>query len=977
MAQVTSGTVNTSKYDGRYYQLSWTAKQDVNTNKSTISWTLKAVGGNSSWYAERTLKLVIAGSTVYSKTSRVERYAGTIKTGTVTISHNTTGNASFSVSLQVAVYTSSVNCTGSGTFQLKTIPRASSISFGSSNVKPNASQTVNISRASSSFTHTLTYSCNGVTGTIATKTTSTSVSFTVPASLIAKSPNANQTMTVTCTTYSGNTAIGSKSATFTIGYYSPSTVSASSGRTLGSSMSVTISRNSSLFTHSMWYSFGSKTWQWIGGSLSTSASFTPPLSLCSEFPNATSGSIAIILRTYYGSTQIGSDKYYYYDMSVPSSVVPSVSSISLSEATSGLASAFGVYVKDKSTLNVKVNASGSYGSTIKTYRTSLDGITYTTQSFVSDSFNESGTLTITSTVTDSRGRTATKTTTINVVDYFRPEINKFFVHRCLENGTLDDNGTFVKVTYAYKIAPINNKNTKKASIQYLDKSSGDWISIAEFTDVYSKDSEYISTQEFSLDSAYQFRLLVEDYFYQDENGAKYRQNITSGYTLMNYHSSGKAIGFRKVADREEGFQFGDFIYDQWDTVITNGLAVYGGDPNTTLESLIMTSTNSPSGQAMYFFTFFSSNKSETQNCGQIAVPYYYNGTQSMYWRYRFGGEWSDWFKIANTSDLKWGNITGKPSTFPPSSHTHSYLSLNGGTLTGLLKANSGIVIPNEGSTAEPNNRIMGITTSGAYHHLLSISSNNNCCLNYGGYKDGIGNLNLYTSDGVNIYTKNNSSSYITGTSLSFYGAYSTGFFIACRWADNAVHDIVSRSSDGLASYIGPGSLDSSYKTTTNVRGYYVRLYAHSGGAVYLGSSGSTAVTSDRNLKKDIYDLNDKYVTFFNNLRPITYKYSESGHRDHIGFIAQEVEEALEKAELTSEEFAGLVIDENITLNPNHDSSLSDEENKANEIHYDKLYSLRYEEFIALNTYMIQKQQKEIDDLKKQIEELKTLVKGAQ
>ena len=39
-----------------------------------------------------------------------------------------------------------------------------------------------------------------------------------------------------------------------------------------------------------------------------------------------------------------------------------------------------------------------------------------------------------------------------------------------------------------------------------------------------------------------------------------------------------------------------------------------------------------------------------------------------------------------------------------------------------------------------------------------------------------------------------------------------------------------------------------------------------------------------------------------------------------------------------------------------------------------VYSLNYSEFIALNTAMIQKQQSEIDEMKKEIEELKLLIK---
>ena len=153
------------------------------------------------------------------------------------------------------------------------------------------------------------------------------------------------------------------------------------------------------------------------------------------------------------------------------------------------------------------------------------------------------------------------------------------------------------------------------------------------------------------------------------------------------------------------------------------------------------------------------------------------------------------------------------------------------------------------------------------------------------------------------------------------------------------------------------------------------MYNH-GGGTYLGSSGSTAITSDRNLKRDIYDVDDKYIDFFSKLRPVSYKYNAKeniGHRDHIGYIAQEVEEALLSSGLTTEQFAGICIENDVDLDFNYDSSLTEEEIEANKIHYDKLYSLRYEEFIALNTHMIQKCLSKIEDMQKEIYELKATI----
>ena len=84
---------------------------------------------------------------------------------------------------------------------------------------------------------------------------------------IHNSPNANQVCTVTCYTYNGGTHIGTKSTTFTVYCYSPSKLSSTSGSTIGSLFSMNISRSSGLFTHSLWYSFGSKTWQGIGNGI--------------------------------------------------------------------------------------------------------------------------------------------------------------------------------------------------------------------------------------------------------------------------------------------------------------------------------------------------------------------------------------------------------------------------------------------------------------------------------------------------------------------------------------------------------------------------------------------------------------------------------------------------------------------------------------------------------------------------------------
>jgi hypothetical protein len=122
-----SGRFTTTAYDGRYYEFSWSATQNIAGNYSTISWSLEAKGGSVGYYVERAVELVIDGSTEYSKTSAVNRYEGIVARGTKTIYHNTNGSRSFSASLRAQTYYSMYINNGSGSWSLTNIPKAATI----------------------------------------------------------------------------------------------------------------------------------------------------------------------------------------------------------------------------------------------------------------------------------------------------------------------------------------------------------------------------------------------------------------------------------------------------------------------------------------------------------------------------------------------------------------------------------------------------------------------------------------------------------------------------------------------------------------------------------------------------------------------------------------------------------------------------------------------------------------------------------
>lgn len=218
-----SGSVKTSDYDGRYYTLKWTATQSAVTNTSTISWEITCAGGQAAWYAERTLQATINGVTVYNKTNRVERYAGSVKNGTITIEHNAEGEKSFSASLRVAVYVESVNCTGSKTFTLDTIVRASQPSLVTWPETTNnigdfgTTFSIFMNRAEGSgFTHTVRYEYGTRSGIIDTDVTN-DTSWAVPLEFMNDIPESNSASgRIYVDTYNGSTLIGTKYTGFTV-----------------------------------------------------------------------------------------------------------------------------------------------------------------------------------------------------------------------------------------------------------------------------------------------------------------------------------------------------------------------------------------------------------------------------------------------------------------------------------------------------------------------------------------------------------------------------------------------------------------------------------------------------------------------------------------------------------------------------------------------------------------------------------------
>lgn len=458
-----SGSFNTSAYnasDGsRYLVFSWTVTtQSIANNTTTISWSLKGGGTSKQYIYAGNFKVVIAGETVYSYTgSRIKLYNGTtVASGSYTFKHDDNGAKSFAASAEGGIYNHAVNCTGSKTFTLDTIERASQPS---------------------------------------------------------------------CITWPEHTQ--------NVGEF-------------GDTISIHMNRQSSAFTHTVRYAFGSKSGT-IAKDVATGTTWKIPLSLMDLIPSSTSGSGTIYVDTYNGSTLIGT-KYCGFTATVPASVKPTAS-FTL-EDISGVGDIYGSPVKGLSKIKITVNAQQAYSSPIASGAISANGSNYSGLTATTGLLKSSGKSTVTATVKDKRGRTGTVSYDMNVLDYSAPAVTALTAKRCDEDGTLNKRGAYIKVTFSAAVSSMSSKNTAVYKLKYKQSSASSYtaVTLSALTNTYTvAEHEHI----FAASTGRSYEIVIE--VTDRHNSAKPASKSTKAQTA---HSVFSWRGFKTENGVEDGAGIG-------------------------------------------------------------------------------------------------------------------------------------------------------------------------------------------------------------------------------------------------------------------------------------------------------------------------------------------------------------------------------------------------------------------------------------
>ena len=290
-----------------------------------------------------------------------------------------------------------------------------------------------------------------------------------------------------------------------------------------------------------------------GGTFTKTITFSAAelTAIYNAMPNVTRASFTFTITTVIGGATEGSTNATATG-TIADNIKPSISSVALKEAISGIATQFGGYVQNQSVINGTITATAGTGSTISSYKTTINGQTITTSSFTTSTLKTAGTNTATVTVTDRRGRTATSTATFTVLACDLPKITNFKVVRCLADGTEDVSGEYVKVNITASLSPVNNKNTKNFVLEYKQKTATTYTALETYTGGYTYTVTNKVVSGISSDYPYDFRLRAKDFLHEATSNVA----ISSGFALIDLKGNGKGLALGKVASEDNTLDIG-------------------------------------------------------------------------------------------------------------------------------------------------------------------------------------------------------------------------------------------------------------------------------------------------------------------------------------------------------------------------------------------------------------------------------------
>jgi len=710
-------------------------------------------------------------------------------------------------------------------------------------------------------------------------------------------------------------------------YFLASTPSASNVTT-GSPVTIYTNRNSSSLTHTVSLSVGgTKRVEWTG--VGASKAYTIPRSWASYITNAASATCTITCTTYNGSSQIGSAKTSTFTITVNSADIPTISNVSVvPQNTNSVVNGWGIYLQGYSKAKIQVTgASGVYGSSIKSYKVVYNGSTSTTHPYTTPVFDSAGTKSATVYAIDSRGRSSSGYT-INwgVVSYAKPTLSSVSTYRSLSDGTKDDSGTYIAVKGAASCSDCSKNNSVSLRCRYKTKAG----SYGEYIDIVANTLSVIGDGNVLVTTSYIVEVSAIDIL---GSVATIQLSIPTKKVALNFMDEVKGAGIGKYAEKENVLQVG------FSTEIEGAVTARGH------HSFVHNGNE---------FTF---------------IPSGYTG--GLWLNYRTQGGTN-----GALSQYTFGNGAG---------------GLANGQFNNILLSAHGV-------TAQ-----IGPQSSNYMYFVCAVPFyfNNEVQIR--------GALNPYTNETYDMGTKSKRWKYVYAKGLS--AANGDGFWCADPSGKDTLVMGVSAANNlwiGDAKNLNYTNIYASTSLTfranvssTDKKATIIRIFREqdsdartilrpdTNGGAYLGTLSyrwntaffTNAITASDLKEKDVIeDFDFKVEDFILGLKPIAYRRKgegDGGKRIHLGFGAQDVAKTIDDLEMGNLSMVQASVTQEEPVEHENDNGEVETVIERVEKPYDGgsvddsqlSWGLNYNELIAPMVLMIQKQDKEIKELKERIAKL--------
>lgn len=491
---VQSGSFNTTAYSNRNLVFSWSLQsQSIPDNTSTISWSLKGGGSASGYYLTQNITLIVNGVTVFShgQSPQIKLWNGTtVASGTATITHETTGTKTFTASCTAGIYVWSPNVSGSGSWELPTIPRYATIS---QSLQSKTETTAVIKWTSDSTCDYLWYSTNnGTSWTGVTIGSASSGTYTI------SGLSANTTYQIKTSVRRKDSQLSTNSSAMSVTTYNWPHATNAPDFYIGNSVTITLYNPlSRTVTVEI---IGANNSTKSGGTVSTTsisgfnnASWTS--FLYGTIPNATSASYKV--KVTYGTHE---DTYNGGNYSAKEKdCLPTIGTVSYRDTNTtsiGITGDNSKIVRNQSTVFYTASGlSAKNSATVASVSVSVNGNTYSltmnqqhTEATGGSATIDSGmNVTATVIVTDSRGFSSNKSMTVTMLDWSLPSA---IIKLQRQYNFYTTTYITVDASYAY----INGNNQITISYWYRKSGTSPWSSEISLQDnvqaSFQADNEY-------------------------------------------------------------------------------------------------------------------------------------------------------------------------------------------------------------------------------------------------------------------------------------------------------------------------------------------------------------------------------------------------------------------------------------------------------------------------------------------------------